>query len=209
MNPVGEILFRLYALKHRRLREWILKTVVHREGGEFYSRTLRKIFSGYHRIEIGMYSYGGCFSPVNVPPGTLIGRYCSFARDIRMLNGNHPMKFKSTHPFFFSPAFGHVEELLINRSRATVGNDVWIGHGAIILPSVAQIGNGAVIAAGSVVAKDVAPFAVVAGNPARLVKYRFNSQTIELISRSAWWEKDIEELKANPPEFASFLTPME
>jgi serine acetyltransferase len=76
-----------------------------------------------------------------------------------------------------------------------------------ILPSVSTIGNGAVVGAGSVVAKDVPPFAVVGGNPAKIIKYRFSQDIIDEITKSAWWEKDIEELKKDEQEFASFLHP--
>ena len=161
------ILHKLYALDNGQLRKYVLKYIARMEGGQPYSATIRKIFQDYHRIEIGMYSYGGCFSIDNVPDGTIVGRYCSFASEFSILNGNHPAKFKSQHPFFYNPAFGYVKELLITRSKLVIENDVWIGHGAIILPAVTRIENGAIIGAGCVVTKNVPPYAIVAGNPAR------------------------------------------
>ncbi|MEN6373595.1 MAG: CatB-related O-acetyltransferase [Smithella sp.] len=173
-----------------------------------YSHTLRKIFYEYHNIIIGMYSYGGCFDLENIPSGTMIGRYCSFARNVYILSGNHPLSNNSMHPFFYNPDFGYVNDLLITRTKLTIENDVWIGQNVIILPSVKIIENGSVIAAGAVVTKNVPPFAVVAGNPAKIIKYRFPQQIIDHIIQSAWWEKDINEIKENRSEFESFLRPM-
>jgi acetyltransferase-like isoleucine patch superfamily enzyme len=187
------------------MRNIILRLITSLEGGMFYSGTLRDIFKKYHNIEIGMYSYGGCFSLDNVVPGTKIGRYCSFASHFCILSGNHPLKFKSLHPFFYNPDLGYVEKLLITRTNLTIENDVWIGRNAIILPSVSRIENGAVIAAGSVVTKNVSAFSVVGGNPARVIKYRFDPNVIRMIVESAWWNRDINDLKKDNLEFPSFL----
>jgi serine acetyltransferase len=85
-----------------------------------------------------------------------------------------------------------------------IGNDVWLGHNSIIMPNVKEIGTGAVIGAGAVVNKDVPPYAVVVGNPARVVKYRFEKCVIEELLKSKWWEKSIEELKPHIREFQQF-----
>lgn len=204
---LSRCLFGLYALNYKYWRKIILNTVLSKEGGEFYSGTARRIYGHYHNIEIGMYSYGGCFSLENVAPGTTFGRYCSVAASIKVLNGNHPLKFKSLHPFFYNPSLGYVDELLITRSRLVVENDVWIGYGTIILPSVTRIANGAVIGAGSVITKNVPPFAVVVGNPARIIKYRFSQEIMTQLLKKEWWKKDIAELKQNETEFNIFLKP--
>ena len=119
------------------------------------------------------------------------------------------MKFKSTHPFFYNPSFGYVDKLLIERTTIIIGNDVWVGANATILPSVSQIADGAVVGAGSVVTKRVPPFAIVAGNPAKIIKYRFKEETIQKIVQSGWWRRDIELIKENPLEFAEFTTTWE
>ena len=138
----------------------------------------------------------------------MIGRYTSLPRDLLVINGSHPVTHRSCHPFFFNPDLGYVDKLLIEeRTELFVGNDVYIGLNVTILPSVVSIGDGAVVGAASVVTKD-APLAVVAGNPAKLVKYRFSPETIESIAASRWWEKDIDELKADELQFAAFLTPL-
>jgi len=194
----------LYGINNGYIRNRLLKYIADREGGQPYSVTIRRIFASYHHIEIGMYSYGGCFTLGQVPENTRIGRYCSFAAEFTILNGNHPARFKSMHPFFYNPVFGFVSELLITRTKLVIENDVWVGHGAIILPSVTKIENGAIIGAGSVVTENVPPYAIVVGNPGRIVKYRFDEETIDEIQRSKWWEKDINEIKENEEQFKTF-----
>jgi len=198
---LAELLYKLYAVENRRMRNIILNIVTRLEGGQMYSETLRRIFLDYYRIKIGMYSYGGCFNYSLIAENTEIGRYCSFASGVCVFNGNHPLNFKSVHPFFYNPQFGYVKEEKIPRSKLIIGNDVWVGRNAIIVPSVNCIGDGAVIGAGAVVTKDVPDFAVVAGNPAKIIKYRFPQETITHIKASEWWNKDIEELQGELDKF--------
>jgi acetyltransferase-like isoleucine patch superfamily enzyme len=190
------------------VRKLIRIILLHRDGAEIYSTVLREIFDKYHQVKIGLYTYGPFYA--YLPPGTVIGRYVSLPRELLVINESHPIKHKSAHPFFFNPGFGYVDKLLIERrSKLVIGNDVYIGLDVAIMPNVTMIGDGAVIAAGSVVIKDVPPFAVVGGNPARFIKYRFSPETIDKVLASHWWEKDIEELKANKEEFASFHEDLE
>jgi serine acetyltransferase len=93
-----------------------------------------------------------------------------------------------------------------DRPRLVIGNDVFIGHNAIILPSVGQIGDGVFIGAGSVVHNAVPPYAVVTGNPARVVRYRFSKEKIQGLIESQWWRKSLEELS---PEMDKFQRPVE
>jgi len=188
----AEILYRLYGFKRARII--VIRIIGRLEGGEYYSRTLRKIFKNYHQIEVGLYSYG-CFEAENINPLTCIGRYCSFAKGVSIFNGNHPLEHKSLHPFFFNPKLRIVQEEQVERRYISVGNDVWIGKNAIITASVNRIGNGAVIGAGAVVTKDVPDYAVVAGNPAKTIKYRFHRDVIERLVLEKWWDKDIEEIE--------------
>ena len=191
---LSKFLYKLYAFKSRKFRDLILRLIVGLEKGQMQSKTLRRIFLDYHGIEIGMYSYGGCFDPALIRAKTKIGRYCSFAGGVCRFNGNHPMEFRSMHPFFYYPDFGYVRKELVHRSELVIGNDVWVGQNAIILPSVNRIGDGAVIGAGSVVTKDVPDFAIVVGNPAKVIKYRFSKETQLKIKASKWWDKDIRDL---------------
>ena len=188
-----------------RLRKLILALVKRLEGGQIYSETRRAIFSKYHNIEIGKYSYGGCFNPDNIRAFTKIGRYCSFAENVYIYNANHPLGSKSMHPFFYDPSLGYVEREQISRRSIEIGSDVWVGQNVIILPSVNKIGDGAVIGAGAIVTKDVPDFAVVAGNPAKFIKWRFSEKTRAELKASQWWNKDIEELSQNIEEFLSPL----
>lgn len=197
---ISKIFYKLY--RFRRLRPIVLSLAQKLEGGEFHSPTLRLIFKDYHKIEVGMYSYG-CFAPGHINGLTQIGRYCSFAEGVCIFNGNHPLEHKSLHPFFYNPAFGYIGEEQIKRRWIEIGHDVWVGRNAIITPSVKKIGNGAVIGAGSVVTKDVPDFAVVAGNPARIIKFRFDPETIAAMNQSQWWLQDIKELVKNIDAFTS------
>jgi len=185
-------------------RSLIESLVKKSEGGEMCSRTLRRIYAEYHGVTIGLYSYG-CFAPGRIPPGTVIGRYCSFAEGVKIFNANHPMERRSLHPFFYNPRLGIVPRETIVRGTIVIGHDVWIGHNAIITPRVSSIGNSAVIGAGAVVTRDVPAYAVVAGNPARIVRHRFDDRSQQEIEASRWWEHSIEELRET---LDSFLEPV-
>jgi acetyltransferase-like isoleucine patch superfamily enzyme len=204
---LGELLFRLYGIfKKGYLRKKIILWLKKLEGGELHSVTLRRIYSTYYDIHIGLYTYGGCFNMMGVDPKTTFGRYCSIAERLRVFGANHPMNFKSMHPLFYHPAMGVAKKDLLERTSLEVGSDVWIGYGVVILPSVNSIGHGAVIGAGSVVTKDVPPYAIVAGQPAKLIRYRFSEERIEQLLASRWWEKSIEELL---PDIEEFQKPIE
>ncbi len=202
MITLGEILYSMYRFK--KLRILVLSLVKKLEGGEFYSFTLRKIFKEYHKVDVGMYSYG-CFKVPEFGPTTIIGRYCSFAAGVCIFRANHPLTHKSLHPFFYNPRLGIVNNEKIIRNLIEIGHDVWIGQNAIITPVVNRVGNGAVIGAGAVVTKDIPDFAIVAGNPAKIIKYRFDSETINKINQTQWWLKDIKELTKSMDEFTQPL----
>jgi virginiamycin A acetyltransferase len=196
-----KLLCKLYSIRSRMIRNNILRILLKLDGGEPFSELLRDIFKKYHGIDIGMYTIGGCFKPGNVAAGTTIGRYCSLARNIIILNRNHPMDFKSTHAFFYNPVLKLCDKYVIENSTLKVGNDVWIGEYAVILAHVTEIGDGAVIGAGAIVNKNVPPYSIVVGNPARVVRYRFSKDVIDELLASKWWEKDINELKPHLNEF--------
>lgn len=206
---LGKLLVGLYRIRSRCFRRMILSILFRVEGQhtQFYSKTLRKIFAVYHGVEVGMYSHGGCFTPGAFPPGTRIGRYCSIAVDVMAHGANHPMNLKSSHAFFFNPRLGVAEERLVSSKPLVIGNDVWIGDSAIILPSVNHINDGAVIGAGSVVNKDVPPYAVMVGHPSRVVRFRFSKEKIEELLEEKWWERSIEDLREH--SLADFQQPIE
>lgn len=161
---------------------------------QFTSEVLRDFFRKRYSIDIGLYSYG-CFDPERIASGTTIGRYCSFANTARIFNGNHGLKFLSLHPYLYNVKLGFVDMESISRSKCIVEDDAWVGHASSVLPHVRVIGRGSVIGAGSVVTCDVPRYAIVAGNPARLVRYRFPDSIIDEIESSEWWKMSDLELK--------------
>ena len=202
------VLFFLYRFSSRIFRCFLIKMMWHAFGShyQFYSKTLRKIFSRYYGIDVGLYSHGGCFVIGKFPAGTKIGRYCSIAVTASALNVNHPMNLKSSHAFFFNPEVGYSNSDFVRHTQLTIGNDVWIGHNAIIVSSCSNIGDGAVIGAGAVVTKNIPPYAVVVANPGRIVRYRFSEKIIAELIESRWWDRPIEDLLS---EFESFQAPLE
>src|SRR5205085_10757007 len=128
-----------------------------------------------------------------------VGAFCSFHPEARVLAGSeHVTTRASTFPFvarLFDPAMGNLEEA-IDKGTTTIGNDVWIGMGAIVLSGV-MVGDGAVIGAGAVVGKSVPPYAVVVGNPAHIIRYRFNSSTRRRLLALGWWDWSDEEIRAH------------
>jgi phosphonate metabolism protein (transferase hexapeptide repeat family) len=127
---------------------------------------------------------------------TTIGKFCSIAAMTRINPGNHPMQRASQSHFTYraSAYFDDAEDdaAFFDWRRSTpvsIGHDVWIGHGAIILPG-RSIGTGAVVAGGAIVTKDVAPYTIVAGNPARPIRRRFPEATSERLMALGWWDWD-------------------
>jgi acetyltransferase-like isoleucine patch superfamily enzyme len=169
---------------------------------QFASQPLRVFFKEKYAIDVGLYSYG-CFDPQRIARGTVIGRYCSFSDTCRVLNGNHGLDFLSLHPYLYNTGLGIVDSETIIRTNCVIGDDVWIGHAATILPSVNAIGRGAAIGAGAVVTKNVPPYAIVGGNPARIIRFRFTANAISQIERTQWWKmtaKEIKQLASSEPE---------
>ena len=128
----------------------------------------------------------------------IIGRFCQIAAGVEfVMNGaNHQMNAVSTFPFYTLEGWD-MEPPSMNdlplKGDTVIGNDVWIGQNAVILPGV-DIGDGAIIGANSVVGSDIEPYTVAAGNPARMIRKRFDDELIDLLERFKWWDKDIKEI---------------
>lgn len=160
------------------------------------SSDLREYYKKVYKVDVGMYSYGGCFSPDFNMGGVMVnvGSYCSMANDIHYFGANHPMKNITSSAYFYNKSFSGLEVNDVPRSTLDISDDVWIGYGVIITNGCHSIGRGSVIGAGSIVTKDVPPYAIVAGNPAHLIKSRFNDAEIESLESSRWWTKKPSEL---------------
>jgi len=144
-----------------------------------------------------------------------IGRYCSISPGVEVGHGGHPTDWLSVSALQYAPnvyGWSNFLEVTPRRSNSpefepilhtTIGNDVWIGANSFIKAGI-SIGDGAIIGAGSVVTRDVAPYAVVGGNPAKLIKYRFDETVIDRIQASKWWHFAIPNIKG-----ADFSNPIE
>jgi len=155
-------------------------------------------------VVVGDYSYFAGYNQVFYAD---IGKFCSVASYARINTTNHPTydRIAQHHFTYRSKRFGfgdNDEEFFIRRKDriVTIGNDVWIGHNAIIMPGV-RIGNGAVIGAGAIVIKDVEPYSIVVGVPAKMINKRFSDDLIGKIESIKWWDWDHKTLKERLPDF--------
>lgn len=146
-----------------------------------FSLTARELLSRYHDVHVGPYSYGPCFSPGLFPPQVHVGNYTSIADGVMIVNENHPMTKLSTHPLLYGD---HSDRVVLK-----IENDVWLGYNVVILPGCQSIGTGAIIGAGSIVTKDIPPYAIAVGNPARVLRYRFSPEVCAKLLESKWWNK--------------------
>lgn len=162
--------------------------------------TLDCKFSSHNRIgrnsffcgELGYGSYIGGYCSINA----VIGKFCCIAPRVVTTRGNHPSKkWVSIHPAFFSTekqcGISFTDKNLFQEKDiecVRIGNDVWIGDSVILVGSV-KINDGAIVASGSVVTNDVPPYAIVAGVPAKIIKYRFEESDIKYLLNLEWWNK--------------------
>ena len=159
----------------------------------------------YSAYEIGSWTYG---TPTVLSWGEgaklQIGRYCSFADGVTvLLGGEHRTDWITTFPFnvLFAEA-SHISGHPKTRGDVIIGNDVWIGREAFIISGI-HIGDGAVIGARSVVTKNVAPYAIVAGNPAKVIRERFTSEQRDALLKIAWWNWPETQIRESIPALLS------
>lgn len=160
-------------------------------------------FTAMSNVRFGDYSYvcNNC-----ILQNVEIGKFSNIAAHVRIGATDHPMERPTMHHFTYrSYMYEFAEddaEFFAHRASrmAHIGHDTWIGHGAMIKPGI-RVGNGAVIGSGSVVTKDVQPYTIVAGNPAKIIRYRFNKKTIEGLEQIKWWDWSHEQIKANFMDF--------
>lgn len=151
-----------------------------------------------NNVKIGKATY---LSPNTVIESNVkIGKYCSIAPNVYIAPGEHYTNYITTHPIIYNPYWrkimgikeepGFLNEIGKQNSITDIGNDVWIGLNVIIMRGI-KIGDGAVIGAGSIVTKDVPPYAIVGGCPARIIRYRFDKKEIDRLLKNRWWDKPI------------------
>lgn len=143
------------------------------------------------------------FKPTNLVGDIEIGKYCAIARNVVLHGTDHKQSHASIQGKFYQDHFN--QPVPKKTEKIKIGNDVWIGRGATILKNV-EIGNGAIIGAESVVTKDVEPYEIVAGNPAKHVGWRFeNKEKRELLNNLKWWDWNEEKIQRNEEFFMSNL----
>lgn len=156
--------------------------------------------------ELGDYSYLG---PGCMVADAEIGKFCAIAAQVRIGAPNHPLDRPSQHRFTYCPEYyaadadrDHAFFRDRRADRVVIGNDVWIGHAVIVMPGV-TVGDGAVLAAGAVVTRDVAPYTIVGGVPAKQIRERFGRDIAAQLSAIAWWNWPSEIIFQRLPEFQS------
>jgi acetyltransferase-like isoleucine patch superfamily enzyme len=159
------------------------------------------------KTEVGRYTYIGGNCRIG---SASIGSFCSIAGEVVIGLGTHPTGFVSTHPVFFSPKNGGfpvsfvTEKVFVEGSPVRIGNDVWIGYRAMLLDGT-TVGDGAIVAAGAVVSKDVEPYSIVGGVPARHIRYRFQAEIIDEMLSIRWWDRDISWIKEHAGLFTNVV----
>lgn len=155
----------------------------------------------FSRFDIGEHTFG-CPNVLewgDAGAELSIGKYCSIAADVKILvGGEHRYDWLSTYSFpdFFDGLNVARDNHRGSKGTVKIGNDVWIGYGATILSGV-EIGNGAVIGAQAVVAKNIPDYAVAVGNPARIIRQRFDAETVAHLNKLAWWNWSNEKVRKN------------
>lgn len=155
---------------------------MNRHNMTFIANPISQVFFPLEKVKVGNNSYGGLHVvPYNKSDGLLqVGNYCSIARDVKfLLGGNHDYKRFSTYPFKLLLKW---PDSSFSKGDIIIGDDVWIGENVLFLSGV-TVGQGAVIAANTVVSHDVMPYEIVGGNPMRHIKYRFSALVIENLLR--------------------------
>lgn len=154
-------------------------------------------------VTMGDFSYVSTNSQIT---NATIGKFVSIGPEVICGLGKHPSRgFVSVHPVFYSPTpqvqITFASQLHFNEfSPIEIGNDVWLGARAIILDGI-KIGHGAIVGAGAVVTKDVPPYAIVGGVPAKILRFRFEPDVIVTLLASKWWDRDIDWLQVNASKF--------
>lgn len=163
--------------------------------GFFYTRDLYP----QYRDCIGEYTYGlPKIFKLEDSSQIQIGKFCSFANDVKIfLDGEHEVENISTYPFGYFKDFKTKKRYITkSKGKVTIGNDVWVGYGVTILSGV-NVGDGAVLGACSLITKDIPPYTIVGGVPAKIIKKRFDDKTIKNLLKTKWWNWSNEKIQKN------------
>ncbi len=167
------------------------------------TRLSQNVYLGFGSVvaadKIGRYTFINDYSLIDRNVSS-IGNFCSIAYNVRIGLGNHPTDWVSSHPFAYQAKYKLRHDNIAFSSDdhpdTIIGNDVWIGANATILAGV-KVGDGALIGAHSLVTKDVEPFSIVIGSPARHLRFRFDKDSINKLNEIKWWEWNNEKIRAN------------
>ncbi len=184
----------------RFFRKLVVWFYTKKEGGVFRSPSIRRLYERNREIKVGYASYGWTSDSIDGP--ATIGAYTSIGKNVRRICVNHLSSYATTHPCVFNPVFGWVRKDTRERTHIDIGNDVWIGDNVTILPSCTSIGNGAIIAAGAVVTKDIPPYQIWGGIPAHYIKRRLSEDIARRLEETEWWNLSEDKLKAYKDYFA-------
>jgi phosphonate metabolism protein (transferase hexapeptide repeat family) len=158
----------------------------------------------FENVYIGNFSYTG---PYTIIQNTKVLNFSNIAAHVRIGATDHPLERVTMHHFTYRKKMYHLDTLddedFLNQRKSrmtTIGHDTWIGHGAVIKPGI-HVGHGSVIGSSSVVTKDVPDYAIVVGNPAKVIRYRFNPDQIQKLLSIQWWHWSYETIKKNQEDF--------
>lgn len=193
--------------KHWSQVEWLHKTVKNKNiimkgSHSYYSG----FYNGSFEETVVRYLYGDDFSthpetgwvPLWEIDKLILGDYVHIAADVKIImggNNNHHTQFITTYPFL---ELESLKRSYVTKGDTVIGNDVWLGMSCMIMPGV-TLGNGVIVAAGTIVTNDVPPYCIVAGNPGRVIRKRFSEKDIEILERLKWWEWSEEKIKSLMP----------
>ena len=213
-TPIGlRLAIRVYKhTNNERLKRFLEKQIAKRTGGFMYSMVIRDLYEEEYGLHIGYGTYGGCWVNGQLKSQEYrikLGNYCSFAGNISILTVNHHLDWFTTHPILSDDINKDKFGIFVNKNKdlglTEIGNDVWVGQNVVILPGCKKVGNGAIIGAGSIVTHDVPPYSIVAGNPAKIIRMRFNNETIERLETSRWWEMSAQKLHNEAGKIQSLI----
>lgn len=189
------------------------------DGSTYENTVWLKTVIDHPNIEVGEFTYYNDFEPVTdyaariapylhpgAPERLMIGKFCQFANGTRFItsSADHPKRWFTSYPFavFDHSLMDHFAKEFTTGNDTVIGNDVWIGDSARIMPGV-TLSDGVIVGSGAVVTRDVPSWSIVAGNPGRVIRRRFPDEVCERLDRLAWWNRDLDDIRALVPVLAS------